>query len=103
MTVELIYFYGCPNVPLARERLSCAFSALGMTPHWDEWDCNASGVPGHARTYGSPTILVNGKDVAGMEPSGDEVGSCRVYVDGAGTIDGAPSVEVITAALRRGK
>lgn len=103
MTVELIYFHGCPNISLARERLSRAFFSLGMTPHWHEWDCKAPCVPGHTRAYGSPTILVNGKDVAGMEPSSDEVGSCRVYVDAAGMIDGAPSVDVIAEALRRFK
>ena len=101
-TVELIYFQGCPSVPLARERLSQAFAWLGMTPNWHEWDRNAPDAPRHTRAYGSPTILVNGKDVTGMEPSCDDVGSCRVYVGEDGMIDGAPSVAIIAAALRGG-
>jgi hypothetical protein len=97
--VELIYFTGCPNIALARERLLRAFAAAGMTPQWQEWERNDPASPAHARAYGSPTILVNGKDVTGMEPSDDE-GACRVYAQPTGGFDGAPAMETIAAALR---
>lgn len=99
-TVELIYFRECPNVPLARAHLLRAFAAVGINAHWREWERNDAGAPAHARAYGSPTILVNGKDVAGMEPSNDDVGSCRVYAQPSGTFDGAPAVDAIADALR---
>ena len=50
--------------------------------------------------YGSPTILIDGRDVAGLAP-GDEQPSCRIYDNGAGALDVVPSVERIADALRR--
>lgn len=100
MNVELIYCRECPNISLARERLLQAFAAASVTPQWQEWERNDSASPVHARAYGSPTILVNGRDVTGMEPSGDDAGACRVYAHASGTFDGAPSVDAIAAALR---
>lgn len=99
-TVELIYFRECPNVPLARERLLRAFAATGINAHWREWERDDADAPAHARAYGSPTILVDGKDVTGMEPSSDDIGSCRVYAQSSGTFGGAPSIETIAGALR---
>lgn len=100
MTVELIYFRECPNVSLARERLLRAFATTGITPRWQEWEHNDSASPAHARAYGSPTILVDGRDVTNMEPSGEEAGNCRVYAQMAGSFGGAPAVDAIAAALR---
>jgi len=99
MMVELIYSQECPNVANARERLLRAFSAVGITPHWQEWDRNDSASPAHAHAYGSPTILVNGRDVTGIGPSADGADACRVYAS-SGTFDGAPGVDVIANALR---
>lgn len=100
MTVELIYFRECPNTSLARERLLQAFAAVGITPQWQEWERNDPTSPAHARAYGSPTILVNGHDVTGVTPSGDNAAACRVYTDTSSIFDGAPSVDTIAAALR---
>jgi mercuric ion transport protein len=99
MTVELIYFDGCPNVDLARERLKQAFAVVKMKPQWQEWDREDPASPAHVRHYGSPTVLVNGRDVTGSPPSPEEAGSCRVYTEGSGALDGAPSVQAIASAL----
>lgn len=100
-TVELIYFRECPNISLARARLLQAFAAVGITPQWQEWERNDPSSPTHARAHGSPTILVNGRDVMGMEPSNDSAGACRVYTRASSAIDGAPNVAAIAAALRK--
>ena len=100
-TVELIYFRECPNISVARERLLQAFAAVGIAPQWQEWERNDSASPAHTRTYGSPTILVNGYDVTGMEPSSDNAGTCRVYTHTSSIFDGAPNVDTIAAALRK--
>lgn len=99
LNVELIYFRGCPNISLARERLLYACTAAGLSPQWQEWERNDPASPAHARAYGSPTILVNGRDVTGMTPSDDDAGVCRVYADTMGTSDGAPSIDAITDIL----
>lgn len=100
-TVELIYFRECPNISLARERLLQAFAAVGITPQWQEWERNDPASPAHARAYGSPTILVNGRDVTGMKPSIDSAGACRVYTHASSAIEGASNVDAIAAALRK--
>ena len=102
MMVELIYSQECPNVGRARERLVQAFSAVGKTPRWQEWDRNDSASPDHARAYGSPTILVNGRDVTGIDPSADGADACRVYAS-SGSFDGAPAIDSIANALREGR
>lgn len=53
--------------------------------------------PSHIHGYGSPTILVNGRDVAGEINNGSDE-CCRVYAHGEGN-NGVPSVKDITRAL----
>jgi hypothetical protein len=102
LTVELIYDANCPNVQDARAQLLRAFAATGLPPHWQELDRGAPESPPQVRAYGSPTILVNGQDVAGASPSAG-ADCCRLYVDDGGQLKGVPSVEAITAALFRAK
>lgn len=99
-TVELIYFRECPNISLARERLLQAFAAAGITPQWKEWERNDPASPAHARAYGSPTILVNGRDVTGVGPLSEGAGACRVYAHAPSAMEGAPNVDSIATALR---
>lgn len=96
MKVELIYDRGCPNVAAARANLLKALAAAGGVPRWTEWDRADPESPPHVRHYGSPTILVDGKDVAG-EPAGDGP-NCRLYGEN-GRLGAAPSVAQIAAAL----
>jgi len=99
MVVELIYDADCPNVPDTRSQLIKAFAQTGISARWREWECGAPDTPEYARAYGSPTILVDGKDIAGVVPDAD-TRACRVYGDGRGKLGGAPSVGEICAALR---
>ena len=98
MNVELIYDHDCPNVPHARGNLVKAFAASGREARWTEWDRSAPDSPCNVKGYGSPTILVGGKDVAGC-PANDGSPSCRLYGDVKGGFVGAPSVEAIRAVL----
>lgn len=98
MKVEFIYDADCPNVALARRRLIRAFASLGIAPQWQEWDRGATGSPAHVRGFASPTLLVDGRDVApGTALAGS--GACRVYTDESGRLSGVPALENITAAL----
>ncbi len=87
--VELVYFEGCPHVAEARNELSNALRVCGLPPTWREWDTGSPDTPGHLKGYASPTILVDGSDVAGV-PAGSGMGC---------TLAGAPRAEVIVAAL----
>ena len=97
--VELIYDMDCPNVRGARKALLEGFSQAGLQPSWMEWDRGATESPAYVRRYGSPTILVGGCDVAGETPN-DGGSSCRLYRNGSGKFEGAPSVKSVTEALR---
>lgn len=106
MSVELIYDRDCPNVLDARANLVKALATSGREERWTEWDRSAPDSPPHIRGYGSPTVLVDGKDAAGDSPmpipqTGPDEGSpsCRLYRNGAGRASGIPSVEQIAAAL----
>ena len=88
--IELIYFDGCPNLEAARANLQQALEEANVPPKWREWEQSDADAPAHVQQHGSPTILVNGRDVTGAEVV-VAAPSCRA--------DGAPSVAAIGAAL----
>lgn len=97
MTVELIYDADCPNVETARDHLRRALAQLGISPRWTEWDSADPKAPSRVRGYGSPTVLINGRDITGAAPAGAP--ACRVLFSATGEALRAPSVEMIARAL----
>ncbi|RJP21195.1 MAG: hypothetical protein C4529_08000 [Deltaproteobacteria bacterium] len=97
--VELIYDTDCPNVQRARKAMLEGFSLAGLQPSWTEWERKSPESPAYVRGYGSPTILVDGRDVAGVAP-GDGESSCRLYRNGSGRLEGVPPIEQIRDAFR---
>ncbi len=88
--VELIFDATCPHVEAARAQLREALTRAGRPATWTEWDRAAMNAPRYTQRYASPTVLVDGHDVAGgetLEPGGS---GCRL---------GTPSAQVILAAL----
>lgn len=98
LRVELIYDPDCPNIHQARTQLLKAFGQAGIAPNWIEWNRQDPDSPSHARQYGSPTILVHGKDVAGVSPAVRE-DSCRLYAQEEGGSSGVPPVRQIVRRL----
>lgn len=98
MLIELIYQSGCPNVRRTRQNLLKALAGAGVPAQWKEWDSADPGAPDYATRFASPTILVNGRDVAANQ-SVESGEACRLYVGPQGSISGAPGVELIAAAL----
>ena len=96
MTVELVYDKDCPNAEEARTTLRRALTEAGLAAQWREWEASSDATPAHLRRYGSPTVLVNGRDVTGAEPS--DGASCRVY-EVARTRSGVPPAGLIVRAL----
>ena len=96
-TVELIYFAGCRHVGRTRAALREALESHGLPARWKEWDQLSSTAPERVQGYASPTVLVAGRDVTGVE---------RTTAARACTWAGGPSVGVIQralAALGRGR
>lgn len=96
-TADLIYFPGCPNLEEARAQLGRAFAEARLTPDWVEYQTDDPALPEHARGFGSPTILIDGRDVTGA--SGGSAEACRLYFDDAGTRAAVPALTSIVAAL----
>ena len=98
--VELVYDADCPNIDLARAAIDTALREAGALPEWKEWDRSANETPSALRRYGSPTVLIDRRDVGKL--GADEVGeanSCRVYADECGCLRGAPTAQQIVAAI----
>lgn len=94
--IELVYFPGCPHVGAAREALAAALRAESLPQRWREWNRDDVSTPERLRGYGSPTVLVDGRDVV---PTAADGACCRVYA-GSDGLHVAPSVEIIRNALR---
>jgi len=101
LTVELVYDKDCPHVAATRANLLRAFEAAGVPAMWTEWEQSSPEAPGHLRGFGSPTVLVEGSDVAGAQPV-EGLTCCRLYEreDGRG---GVPPVGLIAGALSHAK
>lgn len=99
MRVELIYDADCPNVNEARKQLLLAFTETCIEARWQEWERGAPESPAYASSYGSPTILIDGEDVAGISPT-EGADCCRIYQDGKGGLGGVPPVDSIARKLR---
>lgn len=105
--VVIVYSPGCPNLRLARRRVRAALHASDRALHWREWSRESPDTPAFARAYGSPTVLVEGREVApatrgepGSKGAARRPDCCRLYPDGHGALEGAPSVRAIVEALR---
>jgi hypothetical protein len=105
LQIELVYDPGCPNVDSARDVLTEACRALDVPAVWTEWSSEDPACPPYARNLGSPSVLVNGEDVApGPHPWAErEAGDgprCRVYRDGDAIVR-APPVSRVRGAIAR--
>lgn len=97
MRVELIYDNGCPNVAASRANLLRAFAETHAPAKWTEWERSSPDTPGYVRNFGSPAILVNGKDIAGHLPNAGS--ACRIYSTDDGQPSGVPPVDDIARVL----
>lgn len=94
MAIEVLGFAGCPNTPQAKTNVERAVASLGLAASVVYVDQEKLRENDHRRSWPSPTILVDGRDLFGMaQPMGSSLG-CRLYSNGA-----APSETDIEAAL----
>lgn len=85
--IDLVYFDGCPNAAIARENLNAAIKSVAPGLEWSEWDLMSESTPERFRQHGSPTVLINGRDVTGEGHLAVAM-ACRA--------DGAPSIQTIS-------
>lgn len=95
MKIQLLHFRGCPNVDAARAAVRAALVEERLDVSVEEIDVEAPDTPAWARGWGSPTILVDGQDVAGQQPAASS--ACRLYAGGA------PAIETIRARIAKSR
>ena len=98
MDIELLTVQRCPHRAEALARLEAAFARASLTaPVVTEHVIANAADAERTGMRGSPTILIDGRDPFGAE-SAEPTMSCRLYATETG-IDGAPSVDMLVAAL----
>ncbi len=98
VTVELLWFPGCPNWQETGGRLRRALALAGVDADVVLVEVTTAEDAERLRFRGSPTVLIDGVDpfATGLDPVGL---SCRVFRTPAG-LRGAPTVEMLVDVLR---
>ncbi len=100
MTIEILYFEGCPNHERAERAVREVLQELNVAPDIIRIDVTDEATAVRVRFPGSPTIRVDGEDVAPGEGDYSYSLRCRVYRTSAG-MAGVPDKSAIRAAIRR--
>ena len=98
--IELIFDSDCPNVDAAREQIGRALDGLRLPSEWVEWNRADPKAPSYVQRHGSPTVLVDGRDIVGSDHTTDS-SACRIYFQPDGTMSGVPDWQDIRSALER--
>jgi len=92
LRIQILTIAGCPNAAAARDAVGRALQLAGTQAIIQEIVVGSAEVPGFA---GSPTILVNGRDV---EPATRCDGpGCRIYANPGNA--GTPALQSIQVAI----
>lgn len=104
MTVRVTFLYweGCPSHGEALSRLHEAIREEGVEASVDVVRVDTEEDARRWKFVGSPTILVDGEDVAPAEGLPYRL-TCRAYRHEDGRISPLPSTQQIRAALRRAR
>ncbi|HEV2371981.1 MAG TPA: thioredoxin family protein [Streptosporangiaceae bacterium] len=99
MELSVLAVPDCPNAPLLEQRLAEALAGrtnVNITRHVVASETDAAKLGMH----GSPTLLVNGQDP--FSPPGAATAlACRRYDNGAGLVEGAPTVAALRQVLEQ--
>jgi hypothetical protein len=99
MTIEVLYFDGCPNHERLLEHLPRLLEREGVTAPIALVHVQDDDQAQHERFLGSPTIRVNGRDIdPGAADRTDYGLKCRIYQTPVG-LAGVPPDEWILDAL----
>jgi hypothetical protein len=101
MSIELLFWSGCPSHPRALADLRGAMAELGLDPEEVEIrEIHTDADAARERFVGSPTIRIDGRDV--LPPGEDEPYglTCRIYHRRDGRISPTPDPLDLREALR---
>lgn len=87
ITVEVQYFEGCPHSDEMIERVKRAIAGSDVDIEYREVLVDTPKLAQQYRFRGSPTLIINGRDLEGLpEPANGNL-SCRYYKDGLPTVN----------------
>jgi hypothetical protein len=101
MTVELLWWDGCPSYQDALDQLNRILREEGVDSNVELVEVTSDEQARRERFFGSPTIRIDGEDVS---PPGDGEPyslTCRVYRTRGGQISAIPDAEDLRNAVRR--
>lgn len=100
MKIELLVFDGCPNWEPALELLQASMASLGIAGEVQEIQVESLEQAQALVFPGSPTLRVNGQDVAPLPEGFQPAMGCRTYLV-QGRRQGLPDAAWVAEALRR--
>lgn len=102
MTVELLWWDGCPSHPEALAALERVLREEGVEAQVVKVEVLDDEQARRERFPGSPTIRIDGRDVVPAEGDPNSL-TCRIYRTRDGRVSPVPDPEDIRAALRRAR
>lgn len=102
MKVEVLYVPECPSQPAAIKLVREVLAAQGVATDIEEVLVRDEGMASELKFPGSPTIRINGKDVAGESPAAKNFGlCCRLYRGSKQA--GLPPAELVHRAVQKAR
>ncbi|MCU0501115.1 MAG: DUF2703 domain-containing protein [Anaerolineae bacterium] len=98
--VSFLYYEDCPSHKLALERLNQVLADEGIDAAVEIVKVETDAQAEQWRFVGSPTILVEGRDIDPPAPSAQFALTCRAYRREDGRISPLPPPELISRSLR---
>jgi hypothetical protein len=99
-TIDFLFWAGCPSHPEARELLESVLAERGVDAEVVERELFTHEEADELSFPGSPTILVDGRDVDPLGAEARPALTCRVYRLPDGRPSPVPSRELLEEALR---
>ena len=99
MRVSFLFYEDCPSHDLALERLREVLDEKGIDANVEVVKVESEEQAQELRFVGSPTILLNGQDIAPPPPDSLYALTCRAYRLEDGRISPLPSPDTIRRAI----
>ncbi|MCX6023601.1 MAG: DUF2703 domain-containing protein [Chloroflexi bacterium] len=99
MTIELLYFDGCPTWEAVHRDLNEIVARLGLNEAVEVIEVPDEETAQRLRFPGSPTVRVNGVDADADNAAGVFTMACRIYWV-KGRAQGAPPRDLLETAIR---
>jgi hypothetical protein len=99
MRVSFLFYEDCPSHDLALERLREVLDEKGLDANVEVVKVESEEQAQELRFVGSPTILINGQDIAPPPPDSRYALTCRAYRLEDSRISPLPSPDTIRRAI----